>query len=316
MTGAGEALSRRKSFKKTLRESFRRLRKGRSTRNNGPANAQTIETRPIERQIEARPVDDGMGSMVRCLTFAQTFITNSKSNFIPIINSMKLIASIVYSSPVHTTIPTLWSATNSSCVSVYVLNIPSKPASETPLEQRKPITAVLAKTIQLKHRAPVVGIAIFDNAGVPLELSGPGTFPHRVLIASEEQFKVFSLPQLKPVTKYKLTAHEGARVRKMSFATFSCTVPASLIHSSNSPVKTPSKTDANHTVAHENAVNDAQNASDIALPTHTEVGLLCLTNLGDCLVLSIPELKRQINAAAVRREDIKYVHLLLLLLFA
>lgn len=77
LTGAGEALSRRKSFKKTLRESFRRLRKGRSTRNNGAANAQTIETRPIERQIEARPVDDGMGSMVRCLTFAQTFITNS-----------------------------------------------------------------------------------------------------------------------------------------------------------------------------------------------------------------------------------------------
>jgi len=31
---------------------------------------------------------------------------------------------------------------------------------------------------------------------------------------------------------------------------------------------------------------------------------MCLTNLGDVLVLSIPELKRQINAAAVRREDI------------
>lgn len=40
---------------------------------------------------------------------------------------------------------------------------------------------------------------------------------------------------------------------------------------------------------------------------HYEISLLCLTNLGDCLVLSIPELKRQLNAAAVRREDIKYV---------
>lgn len=77
LTGAGEALSRRKSFKKTLRESFRRLRKGRSTRSNTNAPT-TIETRPVERQIEARPVDDGMGSMVRCLTFAQTFITNGK----------------------------------------------------------------------------------------------------------------------------------------------------------------------------------------------------------------------------------------------
>lgn len=76
LTGAGEPISRRKSFKKSLRESFRRLRKGRSTRNNQPNIP--AETRPIERQIEARTVDDGMGSMIRCLTFAQTYITNSK----------------------------------------------------------------------------------------------------------------------------------------------------------------------------------------------------------------------------------------------
>lgn len=189
-------------------------------------------------------------------------------------------------------------------MSVFVLNIPPKPVSDVPAEQRKMITAQLAKSIQLKHRAPVVGISIFDNAGVPLELSGPGTAPHRVLIASEEQFKVFSLPQLKPVTKYKLTAHEGARVRKMAFATFSCVVPPSLMHS-NSPTKTPSKSD-NH---NDHAMGDnIQNTSiDANIAMHTEVGLLCLTNLGDCLVLSIPELKRQINAAAVRREDIRYV---------
>lgn len=78
LNGVGEALSRRKSFKKTLRESFRRLRKGRSTRNNpGATQTPITETRPIERQIEARPVDDAMNSLVRCLTFAQTFITNS-----------------------------------------------------------------------------------------------------------------------------------------------------------------------------------------------------------------------------------------------
>lgn len=38
---------------------------------------------------------------------------------------------------------------------------------------------------------------------------------------------------------------------------------------------------------------------------YKEYALLCLTNLGDVLVLSIPEFKRQINAAAIRREDIK-----------
>ena len=72
-------------MKKTLRESFRRLRRGRSTRNNpnGPTTVPTtIETRPIERQIEARPTDDAMMSMVRCLTFAQTFIISSRFTFI------------------------------------------------------------------------------------------------------------------------------------------------------------------------------------------------------------------------------------------
>lgn len=54
----------------------------------------------------------------------------------------------------------------------------------------------------------------------------------------------------------------------MAFATFSCTMP--------------------------------DNRSE-----HSEVDLLCLTNMGDCVVLSIPDLKRQLNVAAVKREDIK-----------
>lgn len=208
-------------------------------------------------------------------------------------------------SELKTTFPTLWSATNAGSVSVFILNIPPKSSAE----QGKRVTAQLAKSIQLRHRAPVVGISVFDHAGVPLELSGPGTSPHSVLIASEEQFKVFSLPQLRPEKKYKLTAHEGARVRKMAFATFSCAIPPSLLHS-HSPTKTPSKIDA---TAHEQIISDnVQNTSiDTSVAMHTEVGLLCLTNLGDCLVLSIPELKRQINAAAVRREDIRYVYFLL-----
>lgn len=97
MTGSGDTpISRRKSFKKSLRESFRRLRKGRSTRRNAatekantspPArklpldegqNFNPMEAKPVERQIEARPVDDAMGSIVRCLYFARTFIINGK----------------------------------------------------------------------------------------------------------------------------------------------------------------------------------------------------------------------------------------------
>ncbi|XP_058062000.1 lethal(2) giant larvae protein isoform X1 [Anopheles bellator] len=310
LTGAGETLSRRKSFKKTLRESFRRLRKGRSTRNNPSSGGTTggaaghqgqAEPRPVERQIEARPVDDGMGSMVRCLTFAQTFITNQN----------------VY-------IPTLWAGTNASCVSVFVLNLPPKPAAPVarasgeneeptaaPAAKTAPVTGKLAKEIQMKHRAPIIGIAVVDSNGVPLELQNvPGPAPHRVLIASEEQFKVFSLPQLKPVNKYKLTAHEGARVRRIAFATFMCTVPVTQVHSSPAksvPKAAPVSPAAGDqtAAAGDGAGNNELVSSGVPdITTHCEISLLCLTNLGDCLVLTVPELRRQLNSAAVRREDI------------
>lgn len=288
LTGAGEQLSRRKSFKKSLRESFRKLRKGRSTRNN-PTNqvATTLEARPVERQVEARSTaDDGMGSMVRCLIFAKTYITN-----------------------VNITSPTLWSATNASTVSVFLLHLPPAQTAATtgpptggdvaPALPRR-VSAQLAKEIQLKHRAPVVGIAIFDTTGCPVDQldGGNGTPPHRVLIASEEQFKIFSLPQLKPLNKYKLTANEGARVRRIHFGSFSCRVPSEIIQGAlneGSPTKS--------TKSHEH--NDQQNASlTSAGEYYHEMAMICLTNLGDVMILSVPELKRQLNVAAVRREDI------------
>lgn len=33
--------------------------------------------------------------------------------------------------------------------------------------------------------------------------------------------------------------------------------------------------------------------------------VLCLTNLGEVIVLSVPDLRKQIHAAVIRREDIK-----------
>lgn len=125
VSGTGDQpMSRRKSFKKSLRESFRRLRKGRSQRlptgpkcaptspiskvednnpihNAGPSIA--AEVRPVERQIEARNVmlDDGMGSMVRCLLLVKTYVISQSSN----------------------ATATLWAGTNSGAIYVFSLNI-------------------------------------------------------------------------------------------------------------------------------------------------------------------------------------------------
>ncbi|CAK1595865.1 unnamed protein product [Parnassius mnemosyne] len=263
-SGAGDTpISRRKSFKKSLRESFRRLRKGRSQRRQNTSASPTsqsqpaakkpgdkivetdAEIKPVERAVEARSNDDAFGSMVRCLYFARTFLINTQNST-----------------------PTLWAGTNNGTVYAFTINVPN-----TNKRKEEPVTCQLAKEIQLKHRAPVIGITVLDGASVPLpdplEVERGGAAlaeggAHRVLITSEEQFKVFSLPSLKPHSKYKLTAHEGARVRRTAFAWFEC-------------------------------VSGGER--------HREWCLLCLTNLGDCLVLS-PELRRQLNAAAVRKEDI------------
>jgi len=259
-------MSRRKSLKKSLRESFRRLRKGRSQRNidkkKGGSTADTIKKeppkfsradspvgeRPVERAIEARAGSEyGEGSMVRCLHFAHTYIANPQ-----------------------TISCTLWAGTNSGQVLIFLLNIP---VGE---EKRKTdkASAMLAKEIQLKHKAPVLSVQVLDAGGVPIpeprKYNSPDgeaatTQPHRVLIASEEQFKLFILPTLKPSGKYKLTAHEGARVRRVGFVTF------------------------------------AQKSN----PDYTENCFTCLTNQGDLAIHSLPELRRQVlQTECMRKEDV------------
>nr|XP_018912290.1 PREDICTED: protein lethal(2) giant larvae-like [Bemisia tabaci] len=264
---AGDApISRRKSFKKSLRESFRRLRKGRHSMRQSPEKRKIpppvnqvpvdrrsaesggiqvvqVDSKPVERAIEARPADDGFGSMVRCLYFANSFIISMQ----------------------HST-PMLWAGTNNGTVYIFTITLPPRAR-----RNEDKVLCQLGKEIQLRHRAPVVGISIVDGANKPLPepfevekgLCKPVdvSAPHRVIIGSEEQFKIFALPSLKPLCKLKLTAVEGARVRKMSLASFST-------------------------------------------PHHAETCLLCLTNLGECIVFSVPELRRQINAAVIRREDI------------
>ncbi|XP_069840331.1 lethal(2) giant larvae protein homolog 1 isoform X2 [Dendropsophus ebraccatus] len=258
-------LSRVKSLKKSLRQSFRRIRKsrvsGKKRLNTASPNSRLQEANahlaeqpgphdldiaPVQRRIEPRSADDSLSGVVRCLYFADTFLRDA----------------------VHHG-PTMWAGTNSGSVFAYALEVPSREKfSERSTE------AVLGKEIQLMHRAPVVSIAVLDGRGNPLpepfEVSRDlakapdmqGT--HSVLIASEEQFKVFTLPKVSAKTKFKLTAHEGCRVRKVALASFTST----------------------------------------ASEDYSENCLTCLTNLGDIHVFSVPGLRPQVRYDCIRKEDI------------
>lgn len=124
------------------------------------------------------------------------------------------------------------------------------------------------------HRAPVVSISVLDGRGKPLPdpyeasrdlAAAPDmTNAHSVLIASEEQLKVFSLPKVSAKTKFKLTAHEGCRVRRVALGVFSST----------------------------------------AQEDYSEHTLVCLTNLGDLHLFNIPALRPQVRFDCIRKEDI------------
>lgn len=156
----------------------------------------------VERAIEARSVDDSMASMVRTLHFADTFLLNAQNHG-----------------------PTLWAGTNAGTVYIYQVTLPASDKRET-----EPVQCLLGKEVQLKHRAPVIFISVVDRHAQPLPAAlevqherakAPDmTGQHQVLICSEEQFKMFALPSLKAHNKYKLTAQEGSKARRVAFVNF------------------------------------------------------------------------------------------------
>uniref|UniRef100_A0A672YZT9 LLGL scribble cell polarity complex component 1 n=1 Tax=Sphaeramia orbicularis TaxID=375764 RepID=A0A672YZT9_9TELE len=262
-------LSRVKSLKKSLRQSFRRIRKSRvsgkkrtittptsKVQEANAALAEQEEVAPVQRRIEPRSADDSLSGVVRCLCFADTFLRDGTHHG-----------------------PTLWAGTNSGSVYAYALEVPGIGTGRAcerggPSESSVCVEAVLGKEIQLMHRAPVVSICVLDGRGKPLPdpyeasqdlaIAPDMTNTHSVLIASEEQLKVFSLPKVSAKTKFKLTAHEGCRVRKVALVVFSST----------------------------------------AQEDYSEHTLVCLTNMGDMHLFNIPGLRPQVRYDCIRKEDI------------
>uniref|UniRef100_A0A3Q3VIW6 Lethal giant larvae homologue 2 domain-containing protein n=1 Tax=Mola mola TaxID=94237 RepID=A0A3Q3VIW6_MOLML len=262
-------LSRVKSLKKSLRQSFRRIRKSRvsgkkrtittptsKVQEANAALAEQEDVAPVQRRIEPRSADDSLSGVVRCLCFADTFLRDGTHHG-----------------------PTLWAGTNSGSVYAYALEVPGMASGRAcerggAGENNMCVEAVLGKEIQLMHRAPVVSICVLDGRGKPLPdpyeasqdlaIAPDMTNAHSVLIASEEQLKVFSLPKVSAKTKFKLTAHEGCRVRKVALVVFSST----------------------------------------AQEDYSEHTLVCLTNLGDMHLFNIPGLRPQVRYDCIRKEDI------------
>ncbi|XP_039255699.2 lethal(2) giant larvae protein homolog 1-like isoform X1 [Styela clava] len=268
--------SRAKSFKMSLRQSIRRLRgsfKGRGgskRRASGrrrnyrrgdmskklqEANAALVDEEETpsgtwspagQRKVEARSSDEGMTGMIRCIYFASTYIRDTVSLS-----------------------PTFWAGTNTGSVYVYGLDIP-----DYSKRQELEVTSLLGKEIQLMHRAPVIDVTVVDSHGSPVHLMSHGKASngtaqgaaahHFLVISSEEQFKVFTLPKISARKKLKLTAVDGSLVRKVTHARFD--------------------SDSN--------------------PDYHEYALVCLTNQGEILVMSaVPSFRPQVHYSCIGADD-------------
>nr|XP_025042165.1 lethal(2) giant larvae protein homolog 1 [Pelodiscus sinensis] len=232
-------LSRVKSLKKSLRQSFRRIRKSRVSGKkrvgaNSPssklqeANAQLaeqacppdVEMAPVQRRIEPRSADDSLSGVVRCLYFADTFLRDGKA-WLQLSKGAGPAGALA-----HLILAVL---TQLACV-----QSPCGTCSQT------------------GSLAPWQG-AVWG--------AGPGRALGSLLSASPQ---VFMLPKVSAKTKFKLTAHEGCRVRKVALVSF----------------------------------------TSLACEDYTENCLACLTNLGDIHIFTVPGLRPQVHYDCIRKEDI------------
>jgi hypothetical protein len=87
----------------------------------------------------------------------------------------------------------------------------------------------------------------------------------RVLICSEEQFKVFNLPNLKPFCKFKLTAHEGLRAKKISITQF--LRPASAQNTGNTTMVTMASSSSASKLQSTTTLNSSKSLQSFATQT-------------------------------------------------
>ncbi|KAK7111660.1 lethal(2) giant larvae protein homolog 1-like isoform X2 [Littorina saxatilis] len=296
MTGTSDtAMSRRKSLKKSLRESFRRLRKGRSERRRQEPPKDKTATQHIEQtatevaqdaaaatqetatQAASAVVAQAQSAVASATGAAAAEATRPVERMVEARSADDSMASMVRSLYFADTFivnggtnsPSLWVGTNGGHVYVYSLTVP--PSDKRSTDE---VGCVLAKEIKLKHHAPVISIAVIDskNRVLPeaLEVSNERAKApdmegqHSVIICSEEQLKAFTLPALKPRWKNKITAVDGSRLRRVNFVSFR------------------SKTGDNY----------------------SEFDIASLNNLGELGVYSVMSLRRQMLSPALRKEDI------------
>ncbi|GFS39958.1 lethal(2) giant larvae protein homolog 1 [Nephila pilipes] len=218
-----------KSLRRSFRESFRKLKitkskslKKERTESLSSDKQEEISLSSSKRESFTSSPDPTLGSSIS--PELRSFDGDSQMN--DVINSIQCLyfaQSFIINNVITT--PTLWVGTSSGCIYIYTITMPANDCRTSDA-----VTCQLGKEVQLKHQASVLGIHIVDHRGYPLpdptdvqyQRSKPADLcgSHRVIICTEEQIKVFTLPSMKPFCKNKITLTEGYHISKVGFSSF------------------------------------------------------------------------------------------------
>uniref|UniRef100_A0A914H1R5 Lethal giant larvae homologue 2 domain-containing protein n=1 Tax=Globodera rostochiensis TaxID=31243 RepID=A0A914H1R5_GLORO len=170
-------LSRFKSVKKSIRQSFRKKR---------CSNNETVQKfRSTEREIVQRSGNPN----ILVVKFQICNVSSSSSSDC---ESQHLFV-----------------GTHGSVVFIHAFHThTSGPSSSAPAPHvLVQLQCPLVKEIRLQHQAPIVDIVYAAEGSSP---TGAG----RLFVFTEEQIRTFTVPGLKPSTKLRFTATEGSRIRR------------------------------------------------------------------------------------------------------
>ncbi|KAI3387080.1 hypothetical protein SNEBB_003512 [Seison nebaliae] len=230
-------MSRKKTLKNSFRQSFRRLKSNvnrlrmEHRLRTMAKHYETIHRSFEERQIESRQFNeqDTLNSLIRTIYFARAPLTTSSNE-----NDCLFIG------------------TDGGIV--YIYKIIKEIGREVDVNETT-FTFRLLKEIRMKHKAPIINlhlihvhyqstnitgniksnenkskqiVNIYDsnqNDETRRNLEDVSSIQYLLLITTEEQIKLFSLPHLKSLSKFKLTALEGVKIRRSSINQFPSSNP-------------------------------------------------------------------------------------------
>ncbi|TGZ72383.1 hypothetical protein CRM22_002112 [Opisthorchis felineus] len=259
--GEGWARRRTRELKKSLRDSFRRLKRMRSTKratNEVPATTNlsragvrrtvTQNTRGVGRNIDSGPLEDaelraiGMNdppefssSGLQSVGIEREICDRPTDSA-----SVAIVSYFVYGPPLfrfsssssatqtaNQPIGSLFVGTKAGIVKAYAL------FADRTLQSSQPPTVFrmqLAKQLILQHRAPILNLRLVDGkSNHPLpssalyfhsNLSNHATVPPNLLVVSEEQVRLFTLPALRLRFKARITAKDGYRIKAGTVVSF------------------------------------------------------------------------------------------------